>query len=58
MKEKTIYFGGTILTCDPLCPTVEAILTEDGVIAEVGAKDAITALCPDAKKINLEGKNK
>ena len=56
MKEKTINFGGTILTCDSDHPKAEAVLVDDGVIVGVGKQEELFKLCPDAKKINLEGK--
>ena len=50
---KKIYFGGPILTMDRDCPTVEAVLTENGKILAVGSLADLN--CTDAEKCDLLG---
>ena len=54
--KQTLYFGGKILTMDEIAPRVEALLTENGKIAAVGAFDALRAAHPHAICRNLQGK--
>jgi len=54
--EKTIYFGGPILTMDRTCKRVEAILVAAGKIAARGTLAEMEALAPDAKREDLKGK--
>lgn len=52
---KKIYYNGTILTMDSQSSTVEAVLTENGIIAELGKSSTLIAAHPDAEKIDLHG---
>ena len=52
--NRTLYFGGSILTMTD-SPAPEAVLTEDGVICQVGTFDALSAAAPDARRFDLRG---
>lgn len=56
MNQSTLYFGGTIRTCDKKNPTAEALLTENGRILSLGSKNELLKLRPDAVPFDLEGK--
>ncbi|WP_250278340.1 amidohydrolase [[Clostridium] colinum] len=52
--EKTIYFGGDIITLEDNL-YVESVLVEDGIIKDLGKFDDIIKNNKDATLINLEG---
>ncbi|MEG1550074.1 MAG: amidohydrolase [Ruthenibacterium sp.] len=52
---KKLYYGGTILTMEK-APTTDAVLTQDGLIQQVGSFDALHTAAPDAVLIDLAGK--
>jgi len=56
MKQQTLYFGGSIITCDKNDPAVEAVLIENGKILEVGNKEDLQRFYPMAKLFDLQGK--
>lgn len=53
---KKIYYHGTFLTMDSNIEQAAAVLIEDGVIREVGAKDSLCLLAPEAELVDMEGK--
>ena len=52
--NKTIYFGGPIITMEP-DSTPSALLVEGGKIRKLGEKEELLALCPDAQLYDLKG---
>lgn len=54
MAMKKLYVGGTILTMDKSCPSVEAVLTENGRIVAAGDYQSLEA--SDAVLVDLQGK--
>ncbi len=55
MKNTTLYFGGTIITCDGTVPCAEAVLVSDGKILAVGEKKELARLSPEAVLFDLKG---
>lgn len=53
--KQTIYYGGDILTLERGERT-EAVLVEDGVIRELGTKEALLASAPGARRADLHGR--
>lgn len=53
---KQIYFGGDIITVNDKIPCVQAVLTENGVIKNIGNYKQLCMIAQDAKHINLNGK--
>lgn len=54
MNQK-LYTNGTILTMDEDLPQAGAVLVEDGMIAAVGTREALTAQAPAAEIVDLAG---
>ena len=52
--EKTVYFGGPILTMDAGSPRARTLVTEGGSIIAVG--DIDPSAYPDANKVDLKGR--
>ena len=51
-----LFFGGTIETLEtPDAPPPEALLVRRGRIEALGSRAALTALCPEAAAVDLEG---
>ena len=53
--QKTIYYGGDILTLRDGPLYEEAVLTEGGVIRALGSRESLCAGHPDARLCNLHG---
>lgn len=53
---ETIYYGGTVLTMEREDDRPEAVLVRNGLIAKVGALDAVRAAAKGAKEVDLAGK--
>ena len=51
--QRTLYFGGSILTMDKARPRAQALLTTDGQILAVGNFGDLAALAPDACRVDL-----
>lgn len=56
MSERTLYFGGPILTMLRDHPRAKALLVENGQIAAIGAADELRKLAPDANMVDLQGR--
>ena len=56
MSERTLYFGGPILTMLRDHPRAEALLVENGQITALGASDELRKLAPDAQETDLQGR--
>ena len=51
-----LFYGGTIETLEaPSAPPPEALLVRQGRIEALGSRAALTALCPEATAVDLEG---
>ncbi len=55
LPMQKIYYNGSIVTMCDGCPSVEAVLTENGRIAAVGAMETMRAQAPRAGLVDLEG---
>ena len=53
--KRTVYYGGDILTLEG-GGRAEALLVEDGVIRELGTKEALLASFPGAERADLRGR--
>ena len=51
-----LYFHGTILPMTGEGDTLEALLVRDGLIAEAGAYEELSAAAPGAEEIDLRGR--
>ena len=52
MGNETLYYNGTVLTMEePLY--AGALLVRDGRIAAVGSERELSALCPEAGRVDL-----
>ena len=54
--EKTLYFGGPILTMDKATPRVEALLVGDGRIMGAGSLKELESHAEGAERVDLKGK--
>ena len=55
MGNETLYYNGTVLTMEePLY--AGALLVRDGRIAAVGSERELSALCPEAGRVDLKGR--
>ena len=55
IMEQVLYYGGPILTMEqPLY--AEALLQQGGVIRAAGPLEALAAMAPGAKRVNLAGR--
>lgn len=52
---KTLYFGGSIYTMESAKPA-QALLTEDGIIVDVGTKEQLADRARGAVEVNLDGR--
>ncbi len=53
--EAQLYFGGPIWTMASPTPA-QALLVQDGIIQKVGDREILSAACPQARPIPLEGR--
>ncbi|MBO6503423.1 MAG: amidohydrolase [Kordiimonadaceae bacterium] len=51
-----LLHGGTIHTVDEHTPTAEAMLITDGKVSAVGTYSSVSALAPEAQRLDLDGK--
>ena len=57
MPDRKLYYNGTILTMDDQQPHADFVLTENGVIADVGGKDRLAEyLGSDVERVDLQGR--
>ena len=57
MSDRKLYYNGTILTMDDQQPRADFVLTEGGVIADVGGKDRLAEyLGSDVERVDLQGR--
>lgn len=54
--NKKLYYGGSILTMDPVNPTAQALLIEDGRIIAAGTMEELSNQAADAVWHDLQGK--
>lgn len=52
---RKLYYGGDIVTMEREGETVEAVLTQDGIIVRTGALSDLEREAPDSRRIDLQG---
>ena len=56
MSERTLYFGGTVLTNDRRTPKAEALLVDNGKIVAFGTAEDLAEYAVGSQLRDLRGK--